>query len=426
MDNIKNLSPKQREFLLTVIDNENGVVIGDGAVRVGKTILAGIGFIYWAMNNFRDKRFGIVGKTVGTTSQFMVSEVIKHAFLKKRYTMIMKEGGLLGARLEVKCKRYGYTNIFQIKGAFHSVSGDTILGATWMGVLFDEIGVLDKVAVTIAEDRLATAIDENGSFIGKRVYIGNPKGSQHFFNREYIEKTEEHNAIRVNFQIYDNPLISDDYIAQKKKTLPDVLWRRNYLGEWADNEQELIFTNWEVQEFNFYQLWRSSSTRNLVGTDFGFNDVTAVAIACYDQRTETIYIGNEIYKSGLKTDDIEREIRDAGIAKARNMAEFASGGDRIIEELQERGINIEKVSKGAGSILAGIEFLQTKKIIIHPSCKNAIIEFSKYQWGFDKDTGIITNTPKDKQADHFIDALRYACEPYTFNRRLVTSNAKFY
>ncbi|WP_249646266.1 terminase large subunit, partial [Lysinibacillus sp. D3C2_S12] len=63
-----------------------------------------------------------------------------------------------------------------------------------------------------------------------------------------------------------------------------------------------------------------------------------------------------------------------------------SAEPKSIDELKRLGIRrIVKAEKGKDSVNAGIQFLQQFKIIIHPSCANAINEFSNYVWVRDKD-----------------------------------------
>ena len=56
----------------------------------------------------------------------------------------------------------------------------------------------------------------------------------------------------------------------------------------------------------------------------------------------------------------------------------------------------------------GIAWLRgRKKIVIHPRCKNCIIECDRYSWKTDEVTEEITEIPVD-DFNHCIDALRYS------------------
>ena len=60
---IDKFSKKQAEVIKFAYSNE-GVLICDGAVRSGKTIVMSFAFVLWAMQNFDRTNFAICGKTV--------------------------------------------------------------------------------------------------------------------------------------------------------------------------------------------------------------------------------------------------------------------------------------------------------------------------------------------------------------------------
>ena len=68
---------------------------------------------------------------------------------------------------------------------------------------------------------------------------------------------------------------------------------------------------------------------------------------------------------------------------------------------------MEPAIKGQNSVIHGIQKIQDYKLIVHPSCTNAIIELNNYVWDVDKKTGRTINVPID-DFNHLCDALRYA------------------
>ena len=80
---------------------------------------------------------------------------------------------------------------------------------------------------------------------------------------------------------------------------------------------------------------------------------------------------------------------------------------RTINELKLLGLRMEGALKGQNSVLHGIQKIQDFKIIVHPRCVNAQIEFSNYVWDKDPKTAKIINKPID-EFNHFMDAFRYA------------------
>jgi phage terminase large subunit len=75
---------------------------------------------------------------------------------------------------------------------------------------------------------------------------------------------------------------------------------------------------------------------------------------------------------------------------------------RLINELQDRGLNIEPAVKGADSVRFGIALIQDYDLVIDESSIDLIKELNNYCWLEKK-----SETPIDKY-NHALDALRYA------------------
>ena len=106
-----------------------------------------------------------------------------------------------------------------------------------------------------------------------------------------------------------------------------------------------------------------------------------------------------MYKHGLKTKDIYQLNKEAA-GDNIIIADLAEG--RLIEELEELGNNIERCTKGAGSIVYGINLIKGFDVIVDPNSIELIEELNNYAWLGKKD-GI----PMD-DFNHIIDAWRYA------------------
>ena len=80
-----------------------------------------------------------------------------------------------------------------------------------------------------------------------------------------------------------------------------------------------------------------------------------------------------------------------------------------IDRLRTLGLRrVRAAQKGKDSILNGIDRIQDYEIIIHPRCKNFIVEIYNYTWAKDK-FGRTINKPID-DFNHLMDAMRYALE----------------
>ena len=84
-----------------------------------------------------------------------------------------------------------------------------------------------------------------------------------------------------------------------------------------------------------------------------------------------------------------------------------SSEPRSIQFLKNEGINAVGCTKGKDSVKAGLMFLQDNLIIVHPSCRNFIMELENFSYIKSKQTGEWTEDTTHEYS-HAIDACRYA------------------
>ena len=83
-----------------------------------------------------------------------------------------------------------------------------------------------------------------------------------------------------------------------------------------------------------------------------------------------------------------------------------------IEEINRAGFMIEGSVKGAGSVLDGLQKLQSfSRIIISDKCPNTYREFKELCFAKDKKTGEILEN-KFSFDPHSVDSARYGLEQY--------------
>ena len=169
-------------------------------------------------------------------------------------------------------------------------------------------------------------------------------------------------------------------------------WRVYGLGL-TGNLDGVIFDNWSI-------IHNVPSDARLIGIglDFGYtNDPTAI-VEVYKYNDKRIL--NEVaYRTGMLNGDIAKLL-------PKNTFIYADSAEpKSIEEIRRTGVNILPVTKGADSIIYGIQTMQTQEYLITSKSKNVINEFQKYIWSKDKN-GDTNNKPIDNY-NHAIDAIRY-------------------
>lgn len=197
--------------------------------------------------------------------------------------------------------------------------------------------------------------------------------------------------------------------AERLKVENNRMYRWIYLGE-VVGTQANVFTNvrnWDgdTSKLNIREIHR--------GFDWGLggNDPCAYIEAYYDEKNKDIYILNTFGAPKMSVDDVAFWIKKYN---KNNFPVYADSSVPILNgQLRNKGVNICDVSKGPGSVRAGIQFLQGRSHIYVNSVKDpdASREFTNYEYFVTKD-GVITCELVDKD-NHFIDSLRYA-----FNTRI--------
>lgn len=206
----------------------------------------------------------------------------------------------------------------------------------------------------------------------------------------------------------DNRFLPQDYInnlLEMKKTNP-AYYNIYALGEFATLDK-LVYTNWEVKDFDYVELLKTNKYYAIFGTDFGYtNDYTTLICSLINEKDKEIYIYNEHFETHMTNEDIYNMYVEKHVAGERIVCD--SSEPKSIEELKRLGCNrVVGASKGHDSVLNGIQLIQQYKIYIHPSCVKIQEEFKNYTWIKDKSTNEYINKPIDKY-NHGLDAFRYS------------------
>ena len=231
--------------------------------------------------------------------------------------------------------------------------------------------------------------------------------SRWFNTMDSTPRTDIKNTMVLKTTYKDNKFLPQDYIdnlLEMKETNP-VYFRIYALGEFA-TLSKLVYTNWEVQDFDYRQILKEGYDRKAIfNLDWGYtNDPTAFNAEIIDEANKILWIFDEFQEKGLLNDEIAKKITEKGYRKEVIVCDSAE--PKSIEELKRNGITRAVASvKGKDSIINGIQLLQQYKIIVHPSCKCIQEELKNYCWKKDKEGNYI-NTPIDK-FNHGLDSVRY-------------------
>lgn len=245
----------------------------------------------------------------------------------------------------------------------------------------------------------------------------NPISKNHWlYNFCEVEPPESFLYIHSTYK--DNPFLNAEYVAALEE-----LYKRNPQkakifcdGEWGIDTDGLVIKNWRKEEFNPFDL-AALGYEHRVGMDLGWIDKSAIIETLYDRENKTIYVFNEFYKSGCQLTELATAIGEMNLKKTKIYVDAAE--PRSIQYFKSEGINATACTKGKDSVKAGLMFLQDCLIVVHPKCKNFIMELENFSYIRSKITGEWTEDTTH-EFSHAIDACRYAYSDIYTSKKLKT------
>lgn len=235
---------------------------------------------------------------------------------------------------------------------------------------------------------------------------------------DFAELNPPENSRKIFSTFKDNPFLSKEYIEamEDMRVRNPAKARIYYYGQYGVNPEGLVIQNWRAEEFDPMHL-ASLGYEHRVGMDLGWVDKSAIIDSLYDRQNKTIYVFNEFYKSGCQLSELADQIKKMGLQKCKIYVDAAE--PRSIQFFRQDGINATACKKGADSVKAGLMFLQDNLIIVHPKCKNFIMELENFSYIKSKLTGEWTEDTTHEWS-HAVDACRYAYSDIYTNPKLRT------
>ena len=397
---------------------DKDVIICDGSVRAGKTLIMSLSYVIWLMSTFNGMSFGMAGKTISSFKRNVWLTLVR--MLKGRGYRVTKVPDMHDAFIIRKGNVENYIYIF---GGKDERSQDLVQGFTAAGFFFDEVALMPESFVNQSVARCSVE--------GSKLWFNcNPDGPFHWFKVEWIDKLEERNALHIHFLLEDNPSLSQSVISRYKRMFAGIFYDRFILGLWV------------LAEGVIYSMFNKSMVIDSVpsdvkiqtkwiGIDYGQANATVFLLAGLGSDNK-LYILDEYYHSG-RVSPIQKSPRgyskDYFKWKTKNGVDgmpvnhkytyidpSAKGFIRQLFEDGERKIrNANNTVRTKGNKideLAGIELvssiIEADMLRVLSHCTNTIGEFSSYRWDPKAQEERGEEKPI-KQNDHCMDALRYIC-----------------
>lgn len=400
------ISDKQKRILAFPYTKYDALICS-GAIRSGKSSLMTVAFMDWAMDSFNNQRFGICGKTVGSAIENVITPWMAMSRTKKKYRVRFSRSSKL-----LTVSKGNKTNVFEVFGGKDEASFMLIQGRTLAGVILDEAALMPQSFVNQATARC--------SVDGSKLWFNcNPESPRHWFYLEWILGAKEKNAIVLEFELRDNPSLTDHIVERYESMYSGVFYDRYILGKWVVAEG-LVYQFESPKEYTTDRetalgLWKDKEGKEHIGNgeyylsiDYGITNPFACLL--WRVTPDCAYIVDEYYfasrKQGRRRTDSEHCDMVERFAKGYPIEAMIidPSANSFKEEVSRRGkFAIRDADNG---VLDGIQItdqmLHSGAIKISEACSNTIKEMQLYRWD-DK-------AAKDqviKENDHALDAMRY-------------------
>ena len=262
----------------------------------------------------------------------------------------------------------------------------------------------------------------------------NPPISLNNWANKYILLPDDRATVfKTTYEMIPPEWLGSAFIAEAERLreINESAYRHEYLGEAIGTGGE-VFPNLQAREITDAEIDQLQYIYS--GCDFGFaQDPMAYIRAAYDEKHDTIYLIDEIYRKHMSNKQLADEIKRRGYDSTGRYSHYVSpmmgftsseipatvicdcAEPKSIADLQNEGIKAIACRKFAGCVQYRIKWLQQRRIIIDPKrTPNAWREFSSYEYEVSKDGEILSDLPD--RDNHTIDSLAYGLDRIIYRR----------
>jgi hypothetical protein len=401
---------------MEILNSEAKITAGIAGTGSGKTVLIPL-WLVKHIQKFADRpyqRHLVVSPTFAIHKQSRLldtwREVVQGTELDGTYN---------AADHIFKCKDFNVEVFFKSADIANSLDGG----------VFDTVS-FDEVA-KISWDSYVKGCARAGKLNGPILCVGTPDLNNFYYTEIFkpcsvlvsqkdgltVRQSPDGQIKCVQFGSILNPTYSRDEIERQRLVLPEGLFRRRYMGEFANIEGMIYQMEPHILDESCPDILPVPAVRVCGGVDFGYNDpcVIHVGVECQDGK---IYIVDEIYETEMTVDMIRQNL--TALRRKWNVELFFCDSSRpeIVQTLRTYGLPV--VTKRVANIETGILMVQSRLkqgyLKIYKNCTNLIEEAKYYQRKSLKD-GNYSEQPVDKN-NHAMDAFRYLISGMDYGREL--------
>lgn len=322
---------KQKEIINGILNTDIKYHIVSLGRQSGKSLMGMNLMLYWAINN---KPCKILWVSPVYSQANKVQKELDNAI---RNSNIIESCNYSESYIKLKT---GSEIYFRSAERYDNIRGFTF-----------DYAIMDEVAF-MKEETWTEAVRPTLAVKGKKVlFLSTPKGKNWFYDMYQIGLSNDYtNYKSYKGSSYDTPFISHAEIEDAKKTLPENVFRQEYLAEFLEGGGE-VFSNIDN---NTYDQWPTKYDKVYCGIDLGKQEDYTVAIFM-DKEGNVIatYRNNKVSWNTL----VDELVTCINRYNATTLIEVNSIGDVIYEQLKKKVKSIEPfvtTNKSKTEIIEGL------------------------------------------------------------------------
>lgn len=274
-------------------------------------------------------------------------------------------------------------------------NADSLRGGTSVLCIVDEAGFANDLDYLIKSILLPTTLTTKGKII---LASTPPREPGHEFAS--LAQNAEHKGTLIKRTVYDNPRITqedlDSIISEYPGGKDDIQFKREYECVFLVSEKDAVVPEFTAElEAEIVRSWdRPPFYDGYLGMDIGFKDLTAGIFAYWDFRSGVLVIEDTFSLQGaaMTTDKLasiikEREARvwqDPVTLQTNEPYLRVSDNNLILINDLYRLHGLKVLATQKDNFEAALNnvrlWLQQKKIIINPRCKDLILHLRNATW----------------------------------------------
>jgi hypothetical protein len=294
-----------------------------------------------------------------------------------------------------KIRLFGWENIETARGKKYSL------------VVLDELDSMRAFEKQWREIIRPTLVDYKGSAI----FMGTPKGYKSLYRLEKLAHGNKNYAV-FHFTSYDNPFLDADELEGMRLEMTPTQYAQEMLAEYHKMEG-LIYESFSRDKHVIPRPFEA--VKHILAIDFGFNHPFVAGIIAIG-ADDSLHLERMVYKRKLTDTQRKDAVREL-IGETRLDYQVADSEDPLAIDTLNRqlGLHIKSVVKGQGSVLEGINRVESlfahDRLTIEPEINEDVVwELENYSWKLDKNDN--SQDVPVKENDDGVDMIRYAAVTY--------------